>query len=239
MARRRRMAHQRAVAVLVALTAATAYLVLTWLVGTGRTVVVDEAAYQVFRPGGIWAGAQLALGNVVDDLRPAVCGLVLLAVAGYCARRQRSWAPLFLLAALTVPAVLMIFGTKAVVDRVDPAGGFIPGRGAYSSGHSAFILLCSAGVAMLFERPVRWWARLVVAALCILMALSLLWIGLHWLSDILGGTLIGLAVLALACLLPVPGLRSPPTCLWRRSPVSHDSVRPSCRACTMAEHVAH
>ena len=51
---------------------------------------------------------------------------------------------------------------------------------------------------------------LVVAALCILMALSLLWIGLHWLSDILGGTLIGLAVLALACLLPVPGLRSPP-----------------------------
>lgn len=210
MARRQRMAHQRALAVLVALPAATAYLVLTWLVATGRTFAVDEATYQVFRPGGIWAGAQLVLGNVVDDLQPAVCGLVLLAVAGYCARRQRSWAPLFLLAALTVPVVLLILGTKAVVDRVDPAGGLIPGRGAYSSGHSAFILLCSAGVAMLIERPVRWWARLVVAALCILMALSLLWIGLHWLSDIVGGTLIGLAVLALACLLPVPGLRSPP-----------------------------
>ena len=200
---------RRALLVLVTLASAGAYVVLTWLVATGRTVALDDATYQVFRPGGVWAGAQLVFGNVVDDLQPAVCGLALLAVALYTARRQRSWAPLVLVAALTVPTVLIIFGTKAIVDRVDPAGGLVPGRGAYSSGHAAFILLCSAGVAMLIERPVRWWTRLVVAALCILMALSLLWIGLHWVSDVVGGTLVGLVVLPVACLLPVQALRRP------------------------------
>lgn len=203
-------ARRRALLVLVALPCAAAYVVLTWLVATGRTVAIDDATYQVFRPGGVWAGAQEFFDNVVDDLQPAVCGLVLLVVALYSARRQRSWAPLVLVAVLTVPTVLIIFGTKAVVDRVDPAGGFIPGRGAYSSGHAAFILLCSAGVAMLIDRPVRWWARLVVAALCVLMALSVLWIGSHWVSDVVGGTLVGLVVLPLACLLPVQVLRRPP-----------------------------
>ena len=194
----------------LALSSTTAYVVLTWLVATGRTVLLDDATYQLFRPGGVWAGAQVAFGHVVDDLQPAVCALVLLVVALYSARRQRSWAPLGLVVLLTVPTVLIIFGTKAVVDRVDPAGGFIPGRGAYSSGHAAFILLCSAGVAMLIGRPVRWSARLVVAALCVLMALSLLWIGSHWVSDVVGGTLVGLVVLPLACLLPVQGIRRQP-----------------------------
>ena len=167
--------------------------------------------YEVFRPGGVWGRAQVAFGNVVDGLQPAVCGLVLLVVAGYSARRQRSWAPLALVAALSVPAVVVILGTKAVVDRVDPAGGLVPGRGAYPSGHAAFILLCSAGVAMLVERPVRWPARLVVAASCVLMAVALLFRGSHWVSDVLGGTLVGVAVLALACLLPVEGFRRPPS----------------------------
>lgn len=203
-------ARRRTVVTLVALPAAIAYVVLTWLVASGNTVAIDAATYQVFRPGGVWAGAQGVFGNVVDDLKPAVCALILLVVAVYSARRQRSWQPFVLVALLGVPTVLVILGTKAIVDRVDPAGGLVPGRGAYSSGHAAFILLCSAGVAMLIERPVRWPARLVVAALCVLMAVSLLYIGLHWVSDILGGTLVGVVVLALASLLPVQGLARRP-----------------------------
>jgi membrane-associated phospholipid phosphatase len=199
--------HRRALVAFVAIPATVAYLVLTWFVAAGRTVSLDDAVYQVFRPGGVWAGAQEVFGNVVDDLQPAVCVLILVAVAGYSARRQRSWAPLVLVAVLLVPTAMVILGTKTVVDRVDPAGGFTPGRGAYSSGHSAFILLCSAGVAMLIERPVRWWVRILVGGLCVLMALSLLWIGLHWFSDVVGGSLVGVVVLALACLLPVQGFR--------------------------------
>lgn len=204
-------ARRRAMLLFAALPCAMAYVALTWLVRAGSTVTLDDATYQVFRPGGVWAGAQLAFGNVVDDLQPAVCALVLLAVALYTARNQRSWGPLVLVAALTVPTVLIIFGTKAVVDRIDPAGGLVPGRGAYSSGHAAFILVCSAGVAMLIERPIRWWAHVVVAAICVLMAISLLFIGLHWVSDVLGGTLVGVVVLAVASLLPVEGLRRRPT----------------------------
>ena len=204
----------------------------------------------------MWAGAQGVFGNVVDDLQPAVCGLVLLVVALYSAHHQRSWGPLVLVAVLTVPTVLIIFGTKAVVDRVDPAGGFIPGHGAYSSGHAAFILLCSAGVAMLIDRPVRRWASLVVAALCVLMALSLLWIGLHWVSDVLGGTLVGVVVLAAG--VPAPGAgppagaprpggsAAPPSASpcagpvgpaqWLSMPTTDDTTHPAltCRACHAA-----
>lgn len=191
--------------------AAAAFLVLTWLVATGRTAEVDTAVYETFRPNGTWAGAQEVFGNVVDGLQPTVCLLTLLAVATYASWRQRSWYPLAFSACLAVPAFLVIAGSKLLVDRVDPAGGVVPGHGSYPSGHAAVILLSSAGVAMLIERPVRWWARLVIAALCVLMALSLLWIGLHWFSDVMGGTLVGAVVLSLAGLLPVQGVRRPPS----------------------------
>jgi undecaprenyl-diphosphatase len=40
-----------------------------------------------------------------------------------------------------------------------------------------------------------WWAWALVAVLEAAMAVSLLIIGLHWLSDVLGGILLGVAVL--------------------------------------------
>ena len=188
--------------------AAVAFLALTWLVATGRTAEVDTAVYEAFRPGGTWAGAQELFGNVVDGLQPAVCLVVLLAVTTYSAWRQRSWYPLVFVTLLVAPTLFVIVGTKTLVDRVDPAGGLAADHGSYPSGHAAVVLVASAGVAMLIERPVRWWARLVVAAVCVLMALSLLWVGLHWFSDVVGGTLVGIVVLSLACLLPVQGFRS-------------------------------
>lgn len=214
---------------LVVLPAATAYGILTWLVATGRGATFDDATYQLFRPGGAWGETQEAFEEVVGGLQPAVCGLVLLLVAVHAAARQRSSSPLRLVAALTVPTVVVVLGTKALVDRVDPGGGFIPGRGAYPSGHAAFIVACSAGVAMLIERPVRWGARVVVAALCVLMAVSLLSVGVHWVSDVVGGTLAGLVVLGLACLLPVPGVRRLPGGAEKAPPSAspdHAAVRP-------------
>jgi membrane-associated phospholipid phosphatase len=50
------------------------------------------------------------------------------------------------------------------------------------------------GIVILLGGGLRWWAWVSVAAVTTAMSVSLLFIGLHWLSDVLGGLLIAVTV---------------------------------------------
>jgi undecaprenyl-diphosphatase len=95
---------------------------------------------------------------------------------------------------LVAPTAVLVAATKLLVDRVDPAGGSTA-MASYPSGHAAFTVVCLTGMVVLFSVQSRWWSWALVAVVAAAMAVSLLIIGLHWLSDVLGGVLIGLAVL--------------------------------------------
>ncbi len=188
----------------VAVWAGAAYLALTWAVAAGLTVPLDDAVYQLFRPGGSWGSAQELLGNIVDGAQPLVSLAALGVVALATAVRRRSWRPVVLAALLGVPTVAVVVATKWAVDREDPAGGFVPHDGSYPSGHVALVLVCGAGIALVLRRPVPRLAWLAVVTAWALMSLSILVIGLHWVSDVLGGTLVAIGVLAGALLVLVP-----------------------------------
>jgi membrane-associated phospholipid phosphatase len=70
--------------------------------------------------------------------------------------------------------------------------------GAYPSGHTATALVCTGTLAVLFARrhaPYRRGLTLAVTGWTTLVAWSLLWLHYHWLSDVLGGALLGVLLL--------------------------------------------
>lgn len=98
-------------------------------------------------------------------------------------------------------AVFNILG-KALIDRPRPdTPDYLTGSLSYPSAHasSAVVLygLTAAFIAQELPPQRRFWAYWLAIALTLPMALSRLVIGVHWLSDLIGGVLLGLVVCAL------------------------------------------
>ncbi|MFC0267902.1 bifunctional DedA family/phosphatase PAP2 family protein [Kushneria aurantia] len=114
---------------------------------------------------------------------------------------QRRWA--ILLHWLGALALLAMSNTlfKALVGRVRPeTPAHLIGSFSWPSAHtSSAVLVCGLGAAFAAERlssaARRWpyWLALTPASL---IALSRLTYGVHWLSDLIGGALLGLAICA-------------------------------------------
>jgi membrane protein DedA with SNARE-associated domain/membrane-associated phospholipid phosphatase len=113
-------------------------------------------------------------------------------------------------------ALLNILG-KALIGRPRPdTPDYLTGSLSYPSAHasSAVVLygLAAAFIAQELPPQRRFWIYWLAIALTLPMALSRLVIGVHWLSDLIGGGLLGLVVCALVRL------------AWQRRP--HDSLAP-------------
>ncbi|MGL6213834.1 bifunctional DedA family/phosphatase PAP2 family protein [Billgrantia desiderata] len=115
---------------------------------------------------------------------------------------------------------IALFNTlgKALIGRPRPdTPDYLTGSLAYPSAHasSAVVLygLAAAFIAQELPSQRRFWVYWTAIALALPMALSRLVIGVHWLSDLIGGGLLGLVVCALVRL------------AWQRKP------RPSLAPC--------
>ncbi|GED21840.1 bifunctional DedA family/phosphatase PAP2 family protein [Halomonas halmophila] len=91
---------------------------------------------------------------------------------------------------------------KALIGRARPTTpDHLSGSMAYPSAHTStsVVLLGMAAAFLARELPPRYrfWAYWAAIALAVPMALSRLLIGVHWLSDLIGGALLGLVVCAL------------------------------------------
>lgn len=123
---------------------------------------------------------------------------VLLIVAGVLGRRHRTWRPVvlacmsFLVLNVVVGAMKIIIG-RSETETGDPSvlnGGVI-----FPSGHSSNMVLTGGLVIYLLVRytdhpPVRRLIAVVGVMTSITIAVSL-YIGSHWVSDLIGGALIG------------------------------------------------
>ena len=200
-----------AVSSTLAMGAALAYLALAALVTTARTRGVDSSVYWFFRPGGVWGRTQRINADLVDGLEPRVVFSTLAVVAVLFAVRRRSWRPLTVVAVLSAVTALITIVTKVVVQRADTGGAFGVGGGSFPSGHAAAITVCIFGLLMLFRVRIRLWEWAVLLLVAMVVTVPLLFVGLHWLTDVVGGILVGLAVSsALSSILllrPRPGVR--------------------------------
>jgi membrane-associated phospholipid phosphatase len=115
--------------------------------------------------------------------------------------RQRTWRPLGLLAAAYVGADLAFNAVKELVHRPRPPAGILlkPVAGpSFPSGHATQAVAVYGMLAALAAASTTSWARKVAAwALAVVVtgavAVSRLYLGAHWLTDVLGGLALGAA----------------------------------------------
>ncbi|EPC03521.1 hypothetical protein L861_18460 [Litchfieldella anticariensis FP35 = DSM 16096] len=93
-----------------------------------------------------------------------------------------------------------LFKQLAARERPD-FPDYLSGSMAYPSAHASTAVvvygLAAAFIAQELPAQRRFWAYWLAIALCIPMALSRLVIGVHWVSDLIGGALLGLVTCAL------------------------------------------
>jgi membrane-associated phospholipid phosphatase len=183
-------------ALVTALVAAVGFAATTALVAADGTQDLDDRTRHLFRPHDEWGPTQLRYDHVVEGLSPEHL-LILLALGTVVATAvRRSWAPMVLVVAPLTVTFLVTWLVKTGLDRPDPNGGIADTGGSYPSGHMIFLLVCGGLCAMLLARRPPAWAWCVLGVFAALMALSLLATTAHWLSDVVGGTFLGIAVIA-------------------------------------------
>jgi len=184
-----------------------AALAIGVLLGVLLAVAVDPLGVDRW-----WNGA---VGGLAPSLQPL--SLVMNAVGGgwiatyavplggalVLVLARRPWSGLFLLAATAVSAAAVQV-LKGVFGRVRPEDMLvISDHGSFPSGHTANAATLVVVAVVLFPRL---WVALVGVAWVLLMAFSRTQVHAHWLTDTVGGALVGAGVallVAAAFVLPI------------------------------------
>ena len=135
-------------------------------------------------------------------------GLPLLAAAAVAllCRWQRSWTPLILTASAAAGSLLMTIAGKALVGRArPPLSDAVPPyeySDSFPSGHSLNSMVVAGTIAYLLviyldSRRARIITVLTAAVFVVAMGLSRVYLGHHWLTDVLVAWSLGLAWLAI------------------------------------------
>ena len=122
----------------------------------------------------------------------------LLIVAGVLARRHRTWRPVSL-AVFTVVSLNVVVGAmKIIIGRAETETGSVDvltGGIIFPSGHASNMVLSAGLVIYLLKRyterpPVRLLTAVFAVATLLTCATSI-YVTSHWLSDLIGGALVG------------------------------------------------
>ena len=196
-------------------------LVLTGLVGGGvvlaATVLAAEVYEQVIERDGVAGLDQPVLDAAVATRTPTseewvtrftdlggTVGMPVIAVVivTVLAVKRRSWLPVLLMGVAAAGSVLITVLGKDLSDRARPPLGLaVPpfeSSPSFPSGHTlnaTVVLGISAYLLMLGRHHLR--SKLLIASLAavfvLAMGLSRVWLGHHWLTDVVAGWLVGLA----------------------------------------------
>ena len=139
------------------------------------------------------SGAWTTVALVFDFLGGGWLAIILIPVIiiGGLLFWRRPWAALyFAIATVSSATVVKVF--KVLIGRPRPEDILVtPDFGSFPSGHSANAALIAATMGILFSRV---WVWAVGALYTVAMMLSRTYLGAHWISDTVGGMLIGVGV---------------------------------------------
>ena len=104
---------------------------------------------------------------------------------------RRPWAALYFVCA-TIASALVVLVMKSLIGRPRPTDILVTADvGSFPSGHSANAALIATTLGIIFWRT---WVWIVGAAYTLLMMLSRTYLGAHWISDTVGGMLVGVGL---------------------------------------------
>jgi membrane-associated phospholipid phosphatase len=135
-----------------------------------------------------------ALTNLGGTRYVAVIGAV---IAIYDYVRHRNWSVVLFLFIVLVGVVVMNNGLKLIVDRERPPVPHLVGTSgsSFPSGHSAAAAAAWFAFALVISRhwarPGRAAAAAVAAVIAIAVAASRALLGVHWLTDVVAGVMVG------------------------------------------------
>jgi membrane-associated phospholipid phosphatase len=161
--------------------------------------------------GGTWHRDDtglVQLGYVLDRLgQRAIAGTVLVVVAALLAGRRRSWRPLVVTGVALLALNIVVGAFKLGLGRTKPLSGvdlLYAGGSQFPSGHAANAVVSWGLVTYLVLAFGPVLAVPVVRALIALpvvvtvgMSMASLYLDYHWLTDLVAGAALGLALLAL------------------------------------------
>jgi undecaprenyl-diphosphatase len=133
-----------------------------------------------------------------------VVGAIVVITAGWAAWRRRRIDAIALIAGLGL-SYAAVHIAKAAVDRPRPTGGLVDTMlSAYPSGHAAYAVSLVACATVLVRAGTGWAVRVgaitVAVALVAAVAVTRVYLGAHYFTDVLGGVALGVAVWAfVAC----------------------------------------
>ncbi len=169
---------------------------LALLVHLGPARPFDEAVRQWARPDDVWGPLQVRVDVIVEGLRPVLSLLLLAVVTAVAVLARRSVRPLVVTAATTLFLVTTTVGLKVLLHRPDPHGALSDHGGSFPSGHTATVVVCAGLATMLLRPGARSWWWLPTLLLGTSMAAALVVQAAHWATDVIGGGLVGVLVLA-------------------------------------------
>ncbi|WP_076262796.1 phosphatase PAP2 family protein [Intrasporangium flavum] len=171
------------------------------VVGRDGVTVVDQpvldAAVSMRSPG--LDSAVTAFTDVGGPVGMPILALVAVAVITW---RRRRWTPLVLMLVAAAGSLLMTIVGKGFVDRARPPASLavppLETSASFPSGHTlnATVLTTVVVYLVLIETTATWQRAVTVtvgAVFVVSMGLSRVFLGHHWLTDVLAGWLIGLA----------------------------------------------
>ena len=181
-------------------------------VGTYSFFFVGYIASQPGLPGVDSAAAdvavELAFDPLIDAARvlteigsfPAVAAAAL-ATAIWAGARRR-WADVVTLVAGTGLSWLLVHAAKAAYDRDRPDGGLVDvSLSAYPSGHTTYAVALVACATILVRAGAGWAVRFAAVTVAIgavvLVGLTRVYLRVHYVTDVLGGAALGVALWAL------------------------------------------
>ncbi|NYD43071.1 phosphatase PAP2 family protein [Nocardioides panaciterrulae] len=192
------------------LVAAGTFVVVLVAVKSGLTQSWDRRAADWFRPHDEWGATQVLLGPVIDGLEPRRSYVLLGLVAVVLCLRRRSWRPAWYAALVATASMGATIAVKVLTHRPDPTGDVPSTGGSFPSGHVVALSVCLAFVALMCWRRTRWWHWVIVSIPPAVMAAALLYSNAHWLTDVLGGALLAVALICWAASLPLRTLVTEP-----------------------------
>ncbi len=113
-------------------------------------------------------------------------------------RRRCRWSGVAFLATVIVGQSLLVNGVKLLVGRERPSVPHLTAATGFSfpSGHTTAAAATCAALALLLSSGRRWPVKLALgtlaAAITMAVAASRVLLGVHWLTDVVGGVLLGL-----------------------------------------------
>jgi membrane-associated phospholipid phosphatase len=185
---------------LSAVAAGGLFLALGLLSARNHTARIDRRVQDVFVPEGRWSHTHQVVSGIPDLVSTPrqILGFVLVAAA--LAAWRRSVRPAVVAGSLVVLSVVAVVGFKHAIARPDTGGHM--GGGSFPSGHMTIAVITVGGVLLLALPRTRWWQWVAVSPIWLALAWCLLYGNIHWVTDVVGGALLGWALLGVIAMVP-------------------------------------